>query len=482
MKRMALALLAAVAFASGSIALTTTAYAQEDKPRGRTLGRPTETRDQSGEVVRDQGGKPMDAAARATRGKAEAPAVVAKANAPCTVSDARFNGTGTKAGADGKPVTVQTYEVACSEGLGFLLEDHGATAVAYDCIVVKFAADKSIADATAAGKPAPRAPVCELPANTNLTAALQPLVQQANTTCTINNVAYVGVVPKDNVTRYEIGCAEGMGYLFDRSNVRGPAPKTISCLAVEGAYDCKFTPKANRVAFVANLARASGKPCNVSDARLMGSSRGSDFYEVACSGAEGLVIEAKGAAVTRTIPCVEAQQIGEGCKLSSTAAALEVREQAYLARLRASGVTCQGEEFRLIGKDQRNARDVVEFKCANKATGLVAFVPTAAGGNVTSFDCIEAEGRAIKCSLTTRQQIIAALNTSMAAKGCTVVNYAVLGASATDGEVLEVACAGDKTGYIVDLPTARGAPSKVLSCQQSESRGGDKCTLPENKK
>ena len=497
MKRLALTLALLSSFALGGFAATA-AVAQDDRPRGRSLSRPTETRDQTGEVVRDRGGKPMNEAQRKERGLAEAPGVLQRAGASCTVTDAMYNGAG-KTLVDGQPIDVQTYEVVCQEGLGFLLEDRGTQALAFDCIVAKFAADKQAAAAAAAAPAAPaaparrggqaaapaqvvKAPVCELPGNANPMAGIQAVATRAGARCTVTNVAYIGYVPTTKVTRYELACSEGMGLILDRPDAAATTPSTFTCLAAEaGGYDCKLTDKAARTAWIAALARTSGKACQVSDARLMGTARGAEFYEVACAGAAGFVMEAKDGRVTRTIDCLEASQIGGGCKLSSTQAALEVREQQYLQVLRASGVVCQGEEFRLIGKDSAQRRDVVEFKCANKPVGLVAFIPNTAGAPVTNFDCIEAEGRAIRCTLTDRPTIMRTLTASMAEKGCAVINYAVLGASGVgDGEVLEVACQGGGTGYIVDLPTNRGKPNRVLTCATSASRGGDRCRLPEN--
>ncbi len=478
MKRLALTLALMSGFVLGGVVIANDADAQER--RGRNLSRPTETRDTSGEVIKDKGGKALSMEERKARGMADAAGIVQRAGLTCTVSDAIYNGAGRTAGDDGKPIEVQTYEIACQQGLGYLLEDRTTEVRAFDCIVAKAAADRAAAAATdpKAAKP----PVCVLPGNADLNAALQPLVAQGGARCTVTNVSYIGFSPSNKIQRYEVACSEGMGYILDRPDAGSTATLSVNdCLAAEaGGYDCALTPKAARVAYITSIAGRSDRPCTVADARYMGKAGESQFFEVACNGAQGFVMETKAGAVVRAIDCIEAQGIGEGCKLSSTQAALEQREQQYLARLRASGVVCDGDEFRLIGKDSRDNRDVVEFRCANRPAGLVAFVPAAASGNVTSFDCIEAEGRAIKCQLTTRETIIQVLNRVMASKECTVTNYAVLGASATDGEVLEVACAGDKTGYIVDLPTSRTAFTKTLSCQQSASRGGDRCRLPEN--
>lgn len=483
MKRLALILALTVGL-GGAFGAAFDADAQS-KGRSRDLRGANEVRGQDGEIVKD--GKKIDAAGQKEQGMANAPAVLQRAGVACNVSDALYTGEGTKQ-IDGKPVKVQTYEVACSGGLGYLLEDRGTTSSAYDCIVAKAAADAApapAADPKGKAAPAARAPVCSLPGNADLNAMFQPVMQQANAPCTVSNVAYLGSSPSTRIARYEVGCAQGMGYLVDRPETTAATEplKAIDCLAAEtSGYDCKLTAKPQRVAYVAALAQTSGRQCAVSDARAMGrSSSGATFYEVACGSAQGYVLEAANGRVTRAIDCLEAAGIGGGCKLSSTQAALEAKEGQYLQILRANRVNCQGDQFRLIGKDTAKKRDVVEFVCTDRPVGLVAFIPQATGGEVTAFDCIESEGRAIKCQLTDRKKIMAALSTALAAENCPVTNYAVLGASATDGEVLEVSCTG-RSGMIVDLPTNRGKPSKVLTCAQSAARNGDKCTLPENQR
>ncbi|HYE42014.1 MAG TPA: hypothetical protein VEA15_01365 [Caulobacteraceae bacterium] len=484
MKRLALIMALTVGLGGAFAAFDVDA---QSKGRGRSLRDADEVRGQSGEIVKD--GKKVTPEEQKAQGMANAPAVLQRAGVACTVSDALYTGEGTKAGADGKPVKVQTYEVACNEGLGFLLEDRGETAAAYDCIVAKTAADNAAAapaPAAKGGKPAPKAasPVCTLPGNADLNRSFQPILTQAGAKCTVTNISYLGSSPATKVGRYEVACQEGLGYLVDRpESAASTAPlKAVDCLAAEaGGYDCTLTPKAQRVAFVAAMASTAGRPCTVSDARAMGANAsGSTFYEVGCGSAPGYVMEVKGGRVARAIDCLEAAGIGGGCKLTSTQVVMEAKEGQYLQTLRAKGVNCVGDEFRLIGKDTRNNRDVVEFKCSDRVGGLVAFIPQTGGGNVTSFDCIEAEGRGIKCNLTDRAAIMKQLSASLTRFTCNVTNYAVLGQSATDGEVLEVACAG-RTGMIVDIPTSRGAATKGLTCQVSAERGGDKCTLPENK-
>lgn len=490
MKRMALTLALLSGLVLGGVAITSAADAAPS--RSRDLRGPQEVRGADGEVVRD--GKAMTPEEQKTLGMAEAPAVAQRAGANCSVVDAIATGGG-KATIDGKQVDVKTYEVACSEGLGYLLEDRGAAgAKAFDCIQVATnaaaaAAAPAAAPATparrgaAAAPAAPAVPTCALPANANPGASIQPIVTQSGARCTVTNAVFLGYSPGSQLNRYEVACSEGLGYIIDRPATG--AAKATDCLAADaGGFDCRLTPKATRTAFIARIAAGSNRPCTVADGRYMGASAsGAAYYEVACGGTQGYVLETKNGAFVRAFDCLEAAGIGEGCKLTNISAVVEQREGAYLQALRAKGIPCNGTEFRLLGKDSRQ-RDVVEFTCSDRPTGLVAFIPQAGAPStdITSFDCFEAEGRSLKCQLTTHEQLAARLVPTMAAKNCDVSNFAVRGASETDGLVVEVACRNSEAkGYIIDLPENRGPYTTANSCAQAASRGSEPCRLPENR-
>jgi hypothetical protein len=484
MKRLALtmALLSGLVLASAAVSTAVNAAPS----RSRDLRHADEVRGANGEIMRD--GKAITPEESKALALAEAPAVLQRANTTCTITDALATGNG-KVTIDGAQVDVKTYEVACGEGLGYLLQDRGAGgAFAFDCIQIAASNAAAAAAAPAAEQrrdapPAAAPQACRLPGNQNATAMIQPLVTGAGARCTVNNVSFLGVSPSNDLHRYEVGCTEGMGYLIDR--LPGQPVKAADCLAADaGGYDCKFTPKANRTAYISAIAARSNRPCTVSDGRYMGAtSGGSAFYEVACGGTNGYVLETKGGAFVRALDCLEAAGIGDGCKLTNVAAVAQQREGVYLQALRGKGIACNGTEFRVLGHDSRG-RDVVEFNCSDRPAGLVAFLPAAgapATGDITNFDCFEAEGRNLKCELTSHQSLASRLTSSMAGR-CNVSNFQVLGPSATtDGLVVEVACGAGNEGYVVDLPENRSAVTTALTCAHAATRSTDKCSLPENK-
>src|ERR1700722_318749 len=79
------------------------------------------------------GAKPIDPEMR-TAGMKAAPGLIAEGKLPCTLADAREIGTGTA--ADKAPTTI--YEIACKEGLGYVVGKEtkaGVALLTYNCLM-----------------------------------------------------------------------------------------------------------------------------------------------------------------------------------------------------------------------------------------------------------------------------------------------------------------------------------------------------------
>ncbi len=83
---------------------------------------------------------------------------------------------------------------------------------------------------------------------------------------------------------------------------------------------CRFTTPAEQAATLKGwLAGSEAAACDVTQARYMGKNANGSFYEAACNGAEGMIVRFDTArAVQQVYACSVAQQVGGGCKLSST--------------------------------------------------------------------------------------------------------------------------------------------------------------------
>src|SRR5262249_52089006 len=122
-----------------------------------------------------------------------------------------------------------------------------------------------------------------------------------------------------------------------------------------------------------------------------------EYTEVACADGKGFLLGtalpgAEGS--TRVVSCAEAAGQGKPCALTkmivagaspSAAEPLPTRE-AFKASLSQHGIACTpagDDDIRLIGKQNKSQRHVVEFKCPEQPKGLVALIPL--GSNPSPF-------------------------------------------------------------------------------------------------
>ena len=140
----------------------------------------------------------------------KAPAIIAKAGLGCTLTDARFIGQ-SDAKKDGANVTTAFFEVACSEGLGFLVESisDGSVPIVFDCVAM--AGDVIGPDGTTKKNSL----ACVLPGNAAPEAGLQPMVSKIDKDCAIQKARYIGA-SSTNVY-YELACQSGVGMVITAS-------------------------------------------------------------------------------------------------------------------------------------------------------------------------------------------------------------------------------------------------------------------------
>ena len=404
------------------------------------------------------------------RGKKDAPALVTASKAPCTMTDAYYIGGGT--GTD--KVHANYYEVACKEGLGYVLiaKDKVPVPEAVDCV--------KLSTKTADGKPNPLA--CKLPGNRHPALGLQPLVTQAGHTCTVTGGRYVGSTTAVDI--YEVACGEGGGYILETSRNGSAPPKTTNCViyASGGGIKCTLEPEAQQLAYVDKLVAASGKPCAITGRRYVGSTPdGADFYEVACSDNTGFMVKTKAnGAFAEQIDCLKAAGIGDGCKLTDTRQALTQQNNLYSSLAKKAGFDCDVSKYADFPTTDANT-EIVELACGNRPDGGVGFFPAGAGQSRV-LDCLRSEAEGYKCTFTPTSALYAKLTAQLRAKGKTscVVNNAVPFAEATSkggtgkDDLVEVGCADGGPGYVLDYLYGQTEPAELLNCGQVEKMGGCK--------
>jgi hypothetical protein len=225
---------------------------------------------------------------------------------------------------------------------------------------------------------------------------------------------------KDVETRvYEVACVNAMGYLLEAQG--SASPLAISCLIAEEAraadvakgrepsYFCQLPGNADVHALVRWLIiDGTGAQCTVRTLASFGRSESthSDYSEVACTDGNGFLLRMPQPGFpgkTVVMSCNEAAKQGIKCKMTETAPveSAVVTTQTFKDALAQNGVTCPIGQIRLVGQEEHLKRYVVEYLCANQATGTVAFIPLS--GNTNPFEsqgCAAALiDRGVKCAL-----------------------------------------------------------------------------------
>jgi hypothetical protein len=409
--------------------------------------------------------------AQLEKGAKGAPAAVSAAGLKCTIKEAADVGETMVDQPDKKKAKAEIYEVACSEGPGFVLQhvEGGSTAV-ISCL-----------QQDAAYAQTKKGLRCALPENADTTGQAQALFDQTGGKCKVANYGVIGATTE--FTRFEVACSDGGGYEFDVLKSGQVKPAVITCLqASSGGNPCKLTTKAQILTSLAPLATQGDKTCQPSDVRWVGATKeGNGFIEFGCTGKPGFMVETSPAgAFVKSMDCIEAQVYG-GCKFTDLASAKSGAAQGYTGQLKAQGVDCNAQDFHQLGTETRSKRDVVEFKCPERPWGLVALFPQA--GSASKFeqmDCITAAVRAVTCTLLDKTVALGKLKAILTAvdKVCDPTDYKVIGPG-DFGEVVEVKCSAGQSGYVVDLPAGRAATKKTMSCAQAKG-GINECTIPGN--
>lgn len=243
-------------------------------------------------------------------------------NLSCSATDAALVAKGASA-VNGQTVIATTYEVACSNGMGyFLISQNPGKPYGLTC----FAAYATNAADVAEGKPGDT--VCKLPNNGDVGAMATTVLSRAGTVCTVRDLKLVGVSTKTNTEYTEVVCNDGAGYVLGV-----PVPGMAGSLHIETCHDslvpCKLSNNSPSTSVVSTVTKQSLKdalkqhsvPCDVSNMRVIGQEKALQRYvaEFQCpQQPEGLVafIPMNGnTAKFEVLDCVAASKRGIACTL-----------------------------------------------------------------------------------------------------------------------------------------------------------------------
>ena len=199
------------------------------------------------------------------------------------------------------------YEVACRQGLGQILEKEGERAFAHDCVTLAAQAGPGVSNFPTA---------CVLPDNADQTPGFAPMLRDAGANCTPAKARAIVGRPTGRTRFFEVACADGAAFVLEVP--LSGKPIAHACADYLGGQDaCTLTNRAQVLAWLGRTAKAGGRTCTVSDFRyLTYRTTGETYYELACSGASGFVVEtAPGGGFKQAIGCSEAHGLGGGCTL-----------------------------------------------------------------------------------------------------------------------------------------------------------------------
>lgn len=277
--------------------------------------------------------EPKDLVSPAVATKRDA-AMLKALQVPCQLTDARQVGSG-KAVSGGKPVDVGLYEVACANGMGYLLtlRDY-SSASGISCLA-----------ASAALSGGPNSPAkeeltkCGLPANQNLATLAASVMRGVGTSCDAENVRWLGASASPDVLDYtDVTCSDRREWVL-----RTPVPGSAGNIDVLSCQD----------------AATHGAKCQLSPAGIAAST---------------------------------------GATTGSTSQArpdLKWFEEA----LSKNGVACEVKQARILGRESIKRRYIVEYQCPQQPGGVVAYVPSEGDTVHTFewIDCATAAMRKLTC-------------------------------------------------------------------------------------
>lgn len=398
------------------------------------------------------------------QGKAEAPAAVAAAKITCNVQDAYF----IQDGADPKTKAKQKlFEVACAEGPGYVVQAmaDNSSASAYDCLAQEETAART-----------PGSLTCRLDANADAKAGYAKMLTAMGHPCTATGARVMGATATGDQF-YEVACGN-TGYVIQTSP--GKPAEANPCIQFlgGGSSECTLTTKAAIMTGLGEMATKAGKPCTVSDGRLVGAGGGSTYYEVACGANPGFMIQAK-ADGFETIDCGKAQPIGGGCTLTVVNETAEAGTYTKLAQ--AAAFPCEVSKYRYLGKETKTNSEIVEIACSNRQDGGIALFPIGAGkGQV--FDCVQGGSIGVACQLSQPAAVYTKYTDKLVAQGknqCKVSGAKYLASTTAGSDFIETACSDGLPGFVISVDHTTGAVKELLTCGQAQ-RSGAACTLPTN--
>ena len=311
---------------------------------------------------------------------------------------------------------------------------------------------------------------------------LPPLIAASNIPCTMTDSRFIAEgMGNDKIKAkyYEAACKEGMGYVVVAKE-KAPAPEAYDCFSMgqpgpdgkPGSLACKLPANAKPIEGLQALIAKTGNTCQVSNARLIGSSPNNTFVELACQGGVGYVF---GMARQTNASPVVVSCIDPGAKDNLKCALTDPAQQLATVTAKlvaASGKACNVKDRRYVGLTT-DGTGIYEVACDD---GKGWMIEATGDAFKLAVGCAQASNIVGGCTLTdvrAAQVAQSALYTDLAKKAgfdCAVSKYAAFVTDAKDKEVVELVCGNRPDGGVGMFPLGAGKPV-VYDCVRSQVSG-----------
>jgi hypothetical protein len=307
------------------------------------------------------------------------------------------------------------------------------------------------------------------------------LMQASGAGCTVSDARFIGEDKKAGAKYYEVACNEGMGFALIAK--KDAAPQVYTCLESSqpgpdgkvGGLACILPGNANPGAGLAPFVKKGGANCDIENTRAIGSGATNSYFEVACKGGAGYIVQTtapvniNGDVTVNS--CLLYEEGGNvSCKLTNRETQLNVVNTLNTAAASA-GTTCDIKNKRYVLSTKTD--NYFEVSC-NDGKGYVYQQSTASGAFVKAIPCAQAGFVGGGCTMTdavAAQTEQAGLYTKLSAKAgfpCDVEKYGMLPSADAKTEVVELKCKNSDVGAIAVFTATGGT---VYDCVTAEFNG-----------
>jgi hypothetical protein len=307
------------------------------------------------------------------------------------------------------------------------------------------------------------------------------LIQASGAGCTVSDARFIGEDKKAGAKYYEVACNEGMGFaMIAKKDV---APQVYTCLESSqpgpdgkvGGLACVLPGNANPGAGLAPYVKKGGVTCDIENTRAIGSGAKNSYFEVACKGGAGYVIQTVSplniSGEVTVNSCLLYEEGGNvSCKLTNRQTQLAIVDTLNGAA-KAAGTACDIKDKRYILSTKVD--NYYEVACQD-GKGYVFQQTAATGAFARAIPCAQAGFVGGGCTLT---DAVAALTEQagfygkLSAKAgfpCDVEKYGMLPTNDPKKEIVELKCKGNDTGAIAVFTATGGT---VYDCVTAELNG-----------